>query len=75
MKKLLVAAAFTGLVGTVNAQSAFEGFYGQVGVGYESVDLGISNGTVVSTGQAYTFSSSKTNSFTGKVGGLEHIFQ
>jgi len=33
MKKLLVAAAVTGLVGTVNAQSAFEGFYGQVGVG------------------------------------------
>ena len=55
MKKLLVAAAVTGLVGTVNAQSAFEGFYGQVGVGYESVDLGISN-DVVSSGEAYTFS-------------------
>jgi outer membrane immunogenic protein len=68
MKKLLVAAAVTGLVGTVNAQSAFEGFYGQVGVGYESVDLGISNGTVVSTGRAYTFSSSNANSFTGSVG-------
>jgi len=67
MKKLLVAAAVTGLVGTVNAQSAFEGFYGQVGVGYESVDLGISN-DVVSSGEAYTFSSSNANSFTGSVG-------
>jgi len=71
MKKLLVAAAVTGLVGTVNAQSAFEGFYGQVGVGYESVDGGFSNGTMTSgtaSGRAYTFSSSNANSFTGSVG-------
>jgi hypothetical protein len=39
MKKLLVAAAVAGLVGTVNAQSAFEGFYGQLGVGYENNSL------------------------------------
>lgn len=36
MKKLLVAAAVAGLVGTANAQSAFEGFYGQLGAGYEN---------------------------------------
>jgi hypothetical protein len=36
MKKLLVAATVAGLVGTANAQSAFEGFYGQIGTGYES---------------------------------------
>ncbi len=36
MKKLLVAAAVAGLVGAANAQSAFEGFYGQIGTGYES---------------------------------------
>jgi hypothetical protein len=36
MKKLLVAAAVAGLVGTANAQSAFEGFYGQIATGYES---------------------------------------
>ena len=36
MKKLLVAAAVASLVGTANAQSAFEGFYGQIATGYES---------------------------------------
>lgn len=35
MKKLLVAAAIAGLAGTVSAQSAFEGFYGQIATGYE----------------------------------------
>lgn len=34
--KLLVALAVAGLAGTVHAQSAFEGFYGQVATGYES---------------------------------------
>jgi opacity protein-like surface antigen len=71
MKKLLIAATVAGLVGTVNAQSAFEGFYGQIGVGYESVDGGFSNGTMKSgtaSGRAYTFSSSNGNSFIGNVG-------
>jgi opacity protein-like surface antigen len=36
MKKLLLAATTISLVGVANAQSAFEGFYGQVGAGYES---------------------------------------
>lgn len=36
MKKLLVAAVVAGLVGTANAQSAFEGFYGQIATGYET---------------------------------------
>lgn len=36
MKKLLVAAAIAGLAGAVNAQSAFEGFYGQIATGYEN---------------------------------------
>lgn len=40
MKKLLVAAAVAGLIGTANAQSAFEGFYGQVGIGYENNNIG-----------------------------------
>ncbi len=39
MKKLLIAAAVAGLVGTANAQSAFEGFYGQITTGYESNSL------------------------------------
>ena len=36
MKKLLVAVVAAGLVGAANAQSAFEGFYGQIATGYES---------------------------------------
>jgi hypothetical protein len=69
--KLLVAAAATVVASSAMAQSAFEGFYGQLGVGYESVDPGISNGTMTSgtaSGRAYTFSSSNSNSFTGSVG-------
>ena len=46
MKKLLVAAALAGLVGTANAQSAFEGFYGQVGIGYEMVSPSLSYGNL-----------------------------
>ena len=36
MKKLLISLAAAGLAGTVNAQSAFQGFYGQIATGYES---------------------------------------
>jgi outer membrane immunogenic protein len=46
MKKLLVAAAVAGLVGTANAQNAFEGFYGQLGIGYENNSVKFSNGAV-----------------------------
>ena len=45
MKKLLVAAVAAGLAGTVNAQSAFEGFYGQIATGYESNSVSGLNGT------------------------------
>lgn len=34
--KLLAAAAATVMAGSVMAQSAFEGLYGQIGIGYES---------------------------------------
>jgi outer membrane immunogenic protein len=67
MRKLLLTAAVSVLVGTANAQSAFEGFYGQVGVGYESVDANIGNGTVVSSGSAYTITSGNSNSVTGNI--------
>ncbi len=71
MKKLLVASVVAGLVGTANAQSAFEGFFGQVGVGYESVDANMAgSGTITGStgnGRAYTLSSGNANSFTGNV--------
>jgi opacity protein-like surface antigen len=70
-KKLLFVAATTVLAGSAMAQSAFEGFYGQIGVGYESVSPSFSGGTVVTTPPnrtAYTASSDNSNSFTGNVG-------
>jgi len=36
MKKILLTALLSGLVGTASAQSAFEGFYGQIATGYEN---------------------------------------
>jgi len=71
MKKLLVAAAAAGLVGTANAQSAFEGFFGQIGIGYESINPNYSNGNLVggeANGLAYTVGNSNSNSFTGNIG-------
>jgi len=67
MKKLLVTAAVAGLVGTANAQSAFEGFYGQVGVGYESISANPTGGRS-RAGTAYTSSMSDTNSVNASVG-------
>jgi outer membrane immunogenic protein len=71
MKMKLLVAAVAGLAGTANAQSAFEGFYGQLGIGYESVSAGFPSGTMTSGGSAgssYTISSSNANSFVGTVG-------
>lgn len=44
-KKLLVAVATTVLGTSAMAQSAFEGFYGQLGSGYESNQVGSTTGT------------------------------
>ncbi len=49
MKKLLVAAAVAGLVGTANAQSAFEGFYGQIATGYENNQISSISGSGTET--------------------------
>jgi hypothetical protein len=37
MKKLLFLIATTLITTTASAQSAFEGFYGQIGTGYEVI--------------------------------------
>jgi outer membrane immunogenic protein len=37
MKKIIAIASLCGLASTVSAQSAFEGAFGQIGIGYESV--------------------------------------
>ena len=61
MKKLLVAAAVAGLVGTANAQSAFEGFYGQIATGYESNSVSNLNLSIVDTTSGATDSYSGSN--------------
>lgn len=64
--KLLVVAAATVMAGSAMAQSAFEGFYGQLGVGYESTSVKFSGGTVDST--SYSASANNSNSFSGVIG-------
>lgn len=71
MKKLLVAVAVAGLVGTANAQSAFEGFYGQVGIGYESTSMNSTAGRLTSgtySGTAYSTSFNNTNAANISIG-------
>jgi opacity protein-like surface antigen len=70
-KQLLLAVATTVLAGSAMAQSAFEGFYGQIGIGYESLSPSYSGGTVATTPTtqtAYTASADNANGFTGNVG-------
>ena len=72
----LLSTAFTNAV----AQSAFEGFYGQAGIGYERVTPSLSVGNLVVTGTGtlvgtypFTSSISSSNSFTGVLG-MGHYF-
>lgn len=66
-KKLLVATALTALAGSAMAQSAFEGFYGQVGIGYESNSVKNSdasfNGTAIGGSETLN-----ANGFSGAIG-------
>ena len=65
-KKLLVASLLT-LAGTgAMAQSAFEGFYAQAGIGYESVTPSFTGGSV--DGFGYTGTGNNANSFAGTIG-------
>ena len=67
MKKLASLLALAGVTmlssSLVNAQSAFEGAYGQIGVGYESVTPSFSGGSV--HGRSYSASGSNADSFVG----------
>jgi hypothetical protein len=66
MKKLFAAAAVAGLVGSVNAQSAFEGAYGQIGVGNDSNRLG--SYTASASGDAVPVTSADSGSFATVIG-------
>lgn len=70
MKKKLVVASLLALAGTgVMAQSAFDGAYGQVGIGYSSATPGNGSGNQISGGTTYSRSTTFSNSsdFTGTV--------
>ena len=74
-KNLLVAALLSVVTGSVMAQSAFNGAYGQVGVGYESVTPSIIPGSLTVSGSgplasSYPISASMNNSngISGAVG-------
>jgi len=51
--KLLVAAAATVVASSAMAQSAFEGFYGQIATGYESNSVSNSTSTVTTTSNTF----------------------
>ena len=75
MKKLLLVAALgVATSSTAFAQSAFEGFFGQVGIGYESTSSKFSDGTFVEdsgpqAGQTLSYSVDfpSNSGFTGAV--------
>jgi outer membrane immunogenic protein len=74
-KNVLVAALLSVAASGVMAQSVFNGAYGQVGIGYESVTPSISPGNLKVTGSgplvgSYPISASMSNanSFSGAVG-------
>jgi opacity protein-like surface antigen len=69
MKKIIAIASLCGLASTVSAQSAFEGVFGQIGIGYESVPTKVSGGTADFDGNVldYTGSIASSNSLAGNV--------
>ena len=63
---LLSALFVLGLASSnVQAQSAFAGFYGQVGIGYENSTPSYSGGTLNNSTYSYSLSGGTTNSFAG----------
>jgi opacity protein-like surface antigen len=61
--KLLVAAAATVVASSAMAQSAFEGFYGQISTGYESTNIG-SSGFTANTGTPFPVNAPSQNTST-----------
>ena len=66
MKNFFMAVLISGTVGTAHAQSGFEGFYAQAGVGYEKISPRFSGGTVL--GYNYSASGKNPEGFAGAVG-------
>ena len=54
MKKLLIGVTVAGMAGAANAQSAFEGAYGQVGIGYQSTSPSASSTLTFDTNSSFS---------------------
>ena len=65
VKSLIVGIGFISLTAPALAQSVFEGFYGQVGIGYENSTPSYSGGTLNNSTYSYGISGGTTNSFAG----------
>jgi len=63
VKSLIVGIGFISLTAPSFAQSVFEGFYGQVGIGYENSTPSYSGGTLNNSAYSYGISGGTTNSF------------
>jgi hypothetical protein len=63
VKSLIVGIGFISLTASSFAQSVFEGFYGQVGIGYENSTPSYSGGTLNNSAYSYGISGGTTNSF------------
>ena len=63
VKSLIVGIGFISLTTLAFAQSVFEGFYGQVGIGYENSTPSYSGGTLNNSAYSYSLSGGTTNSF------------
>jgi len=63
VKTLIVGIGFISLTTPAFAQSKFEGFYGQVGIGYENSTPSYSGGTLNKSTYSYSLSGGTTNSF------------
>ena len=61
MKKILLTISITTFCSISFAQNTFEGFYGQLGVGYQSLSDKATSSTFTPTGTSTAFSQSITN--------------
>jgi outer membrane immunogenic protein len=66
MKNFFMTILIVGTVGTAQAQSEFEGFYAQAGIGYEKVSPLFSGGTVL--GNNYSATGKNPEGFAGAIG-------
>jgi outer membrane immunogenic protein len=67
-KKLLIAAAAVAISSGAMAQSAFEGFYGQLGVGYENNSFANKTVSASDSSNALSAPSQSAGGFSGAIG-------